>query len=438
MERQGFSLGRVLAAGTAAVFCIGFLATMTKLAVDVPVDEYVVVQSPVAGDLTWYTSPGWKNQGFGEVTRYKQLAIYDFNKDGYRIQFNDGGHGEAHGSIQFTLPSDDVSLTKLHRRYKTMDNLQSSLLKRATDSSLYLVGTLMSSKESYAEKKNDLIYYVTDQVQNGIYKTRQVRKYVKDPATEQQKEVIVGEIMHDEKTGEPLRQEPSPLLEYNIKVSLFTIEKMPYDKVIEEQIAKQQQIAMDVQTSAANLKLKEQEAQTAEQEGRANATREKWKQEAIKAVEVTKAEQDRQVATIAADREKQVAEVAANRNLTVAKLDRETAEQTKQKLILEGQGESEKRKLILAADGALAQKLATYEKVTSNMFASLANARLVPTVAMGGNASAGVNAGAARDGLALGTGSPATDLLNLFQVKVARDLALDMDMSMKNTGGAQR
>lgn len=36
-----------------------------------------------------------------------------------------------------------------------------------------MTGPLMSSKESYAEKRTNLIRFIEDQISNGVYKTAQ-------------------------------------------------------------------------------------------------------------------------------------------------------------------------------------------------------------------------------------------------------------------------
>lgn len=404
---------KIFGISVAVILSLTLFFVGSKLVQNVEADEYVVIQSPIAGNLDWYLKPGLEPQWFGEPTHYKQRAKYDFNEKGYEVRFNDGGHGTIFGSIQYELPANEEKLNALHRKYKTMDRVQTDLVETATNASLYLVGTLMSSKESYSEKRNDLIHYVTDQVQNGIYRTRQKTDWIKDPITGETKQVTSAEIILGA-DGIPLRQEISPLLAYGIRVFNFTVNKLPYDPIVEKQIQQQQQITMAVQTSVAEAKQAEQRALTVEQQGKANAAAAKWEQETIKAQATTKADQDKLVAITVAEQNKAVAETAAAQRLNVAKLDRDAAEQTKAQDILLGEGESARRKLVLAADGALSQKLATYEKVTATWAAALRGSELVPRVVMGGNGSS--------------QASPALDLVGLLTVKAAKDLALDMGM----------
>ena len=86
---------------------------------------------------------------------------------------------------------------------------------------------------------------------------------------------------------------------------------------------------MLIQTSKAKSAAAQQEAVRAEQEGKASAAKAKWEQEKIKAVEVTKAEQEYEVARLAALKAKEEAKrieaegeakAAANRALVSAGL----------------------------------------------------------------------------------------------------------------------
>jgi len=83
---------------------------------------------------------------------------------------------------------------------------------------------------------------------------------------------------------------------------------------------------------------------------------------------------------------------------------------TKQQQILLGQGEAERKKLVMVADGALTQKLDAYvstQKVWAEAFAK----RAVPSMIMGG--------GAQQD-------TQAQEFMSLMTAKAAKDLALDL------------
>jgi regulator of protease activity HflC (stomatin/prohibitin superfamily) len=345
----------------------------------------MVVQSPIAGKLTWHTSAGVKWQGFGKVTKYPKREIHEFKTP---VRFNDGGHGTMNGSVSYELPMDDANLNNIHMKFGNIKNLENQLIATVVNKAIYMTGPLMSSKESYAEKRNSLIQYVEDQIQDGVYKTTSKEGKILDPMTGVEKTVTKVDIV--EKDGVLLRQEDAAMAAFGIKTFNFAINDLPYDAAVENQIKQQQQITMDVQTSIADAKKAEQNAITIEKQGQAKAAQAKWDQEAIKSKLVTEAEQKKEV----------------------AKLEKDAAEFEKQKQILLGQGEAERKKLVMSADGALDKKLEAWKEVNFKYAEMIKGSQLVPSVIMGGD----------------GRSSSANDWIQLFMAKTAKDLALDMSV----------
>ena len=117
----------------------------------------------------------------------------------------------------------------------------------------------------------------------------------------------------------------------------------------------------------------------------------------------------------AEEEEKKIrAVVGARQRLEVADLDRQAAAEKKQEQILLGQGEAERKRLVLKADGALKQKLEAYvqaQQLWANAFAQ----RQVPSLVMGG--------GGAGD-----TDKSTTNFAHMMQLLVANQMGLDLSM----------
>ena len=98
---------------------------------------------------------------------------------------------------------------------------------------------------------------------------------------------------------------------------------------------------------------------------------------------------------------------------------KEAAEYTKQEQILLGQGEAERKRLNMKADGALHPKLATYERVNAMYAKAMAEYKgdWVPKVQMGAIAGGGGNA------------SGAQAMIDMLTIKTAKELALDMSIT---------
>jgi len=361
----------------------------TNMVVNVNADEIVCVQYPISGTLHFYTQPGMYPQNFGKVTVFKKRSIYEFENS---VRFNDGGHGTMKGSVQYELPLTNASMSKIVQKFSTQEGLEANLIKTIVDKAIYMTGPLMSSKESYAEKRNYLISYVEDQIANGVYKTVSKETKTTDPMTGADKTVTVVAVVQGP-NGMPLRQEESSMTEFSIRTFNFSINALPYDSAVEKQITQQQQLAMDVQTSIADAKKAEQRAITVAKNGEADAAEAKWKQEVIKAKAVTEAQQ----------------------MLEVAKLEKLTAEQNKMANILDGQGEAEKRRLIINADGALEQKLEAMVKIQQAWAEAFGNysGNVVPQWI--GSAGGKVSNGA-------------TDFMSLMTMQAANQLGLKLSI----------
>lgn len=377
---------------------LGIPFFVSNLWEDVDAGEVVVIQDPVDGDLHVYKEPGWQWQGWGRATHYKKSKQFWFNSskdpdevnNSIDVKWNDGGHASISGSIRYDLPMVDATLIQLHSTFSSQEAIENALIKTNIQKAVYMTGPLMSSKESYAEKRNALIFYIEDQASRGVYKTRQIEVKEADPLTGEEKMITRVEIT--EKTpGQPLRQEESPIKNYGIHLYNLSINEIAYDKNVEDQIRTQQQAIMNVQTAIANAKKAEQDAITIAKQGEALAAKAKWEQEVIKAKLVTEAE-------------------SRNR---VAELDLSTARLNKDKQILDGQGEAEKKRLVMSANGALEQKMEVWlksQEYWANAFSKY-QGNVTPMYMSGGSGS---------------TGNAAANFMDIMMMKSAKDLNLDM------------
>lgn len=384
------------------ILIVLFFALAGMLFENVPANEVCVIQHPITGALKWCIEPGLYWQGFGAPTHYPRSFTFWFSskpdqggKDdkSLKTRFYDGGHGSISGSVQIDLPLDTEHLTALHIRFHSPEGIEQSLVRTVFEKSVYMSGPLMSSKESYAEKRPMLIFYIEDQALHGVYQTTTQDVRIKDPLTGVERTITLTKIKEEPKApGGMLRQEESPLIAFGLRAYNMNINSINYDKTVEDQIKTQQEAIMAVQTAIANAKKAEQDTITVTERGKAEAAKAKWEQEIIKAKAVTQAEQEFQVAEWA----------------------KKAANETKQKEILLGEGESQRRKLLMAADNALEIKLGAWKEVMFRFADQIGKHQWVPQIQMGSSTGA--------------PGTAATDLINLLTAKTAKDLGLDLTM----------
>lgn len=387
----GIQIGRKIAGGAIALV---LLIAVNMMVFSVTAHEIVVLTYP-SGRVEFFTQPGVYCQCLGHVESFEKRQMYEFEEG---IQFIDGAHATIKGSVQWEAPLDRAHLSKMYERYPTPEAVQKGLIETNIQKAVYLTGQMMTSKESYAEKRSDLLRYIEDQAQNGVYQTRQKLAEIPDQLDEKKtRHVTVVEIAIGQ-NGLALRQEQGVLQLFGLNTSNFTM-KIAYDEKVEKQIQSQQTLAQDINLSIADAKKAEQRAITTEKNGQADAAQAKWDQEKINARIIAEAEQ----------------------RVTTAKLDRDAAALKKQQSILEGEGQAEKNRLIMNADGALQQKLAAWvdvQKAYANAIQHYGG-NWVPTVVTGG--AAGTNA--------------ATSLLDAIGTKALRDLSLEM--AVPHRGGKQ-
>ena len=356
----------------AAVFTLIVLCLLGRIGEDVANENIVINQYPISGKMEYWTSPGFKWQWFGRTTEYYKTQQFWFggkDVDGeshgtpIKVIFNDASVGYIYGSLRVILPTDTQNLQKIQTAYAGMDRLMNDLVAQNVVKVIYSSGPLMSAFESYAEKKNDMVFYITDQLTNGVYKTTTREIEIVDTFTGEVKKTKIASLVPSEDAPNGYaRSEKSPFTSYGIQIDQVSITEITYDDKVNQQIQTQQQANMSIQTKKAEALAAQQDAIKAEAEGKAAAAKAKWEQEKIKATEVTKAEQEKEVSRLAAEK----------------------AEWDKKRIIAEGEAEAAANRAKVAA-GLTPQEAAEWAyKTKVGIAAELAKTEW-PKVIVGGN-----------------------------------------------------
>jgi len=399
------------------IVCVG-LVLGPQLVDTVDKGTYQVKQAAVTGTMSAKMTPGLWLQLFGDIEQWPKAETFFFTADteeggshdqSIEVRFNDGSVCNVSGTLRVILPTteDDAIRLVTELGYKDYNELEQKLILPITRNALRLTANLMTARESYSEKRHDFIFLAWDQIQNGIYETKEETTYPVDPITGKKTEKVVKVIKKD-KDGGYIRSE-NPWAGTGITLMNFEIKDFVYADVVMKQIASQQEALMAVATARANSERAKQDAKTIEEQGKAKVMTAKYdkEQEKIKAV-------------VDAEKVKAVAELQAKQRLEVAKLDKMAAAETKQKEILLGQGEAERKKLVLQADGALKQKLSAYVEA-QKLWADAYSKRNVPSV---------YNAGGSKGGSA---DMQFQQFMQLQNMKNMQDLGLDMTIKQGAT-----
>jgi hypothetical protein len=390
--------------GVAIVGLLVVIWIFNGTVITIQADEIVIKQDLVGGQLHVWDTPGPHAVFWGTVTRYKRSAQLWFSAkedegktqdDSIKVRFNDGGHGNISGSLRYTLPTDPNKMLTLHQTYHSMEAIDHELVRQVVNKGVYMSGPLMSSRESYAEKRADLINYITDQIQNGVYRTEHDQVKTTDPLTGQEKVVdIVRPKQNDHFANNIEREEESPIQKFGMGASNITINGIDYDPVVEAQIKQQQEAIMAVQQAIVNARKAEQDTLTVEQQGKAAAAKAKWDQEVEKATAVTAAEQEKAVAVTQAEKDKDVAALSL-----------ETAKLNAQQTVTTAKAAADAARLQVQANNNFQGRIDAYVKVMEAWATAYGAQRQTPDVQLGGGAGGGTAAA-----------------MEVLAVKAARDL----------------
>lgn len=297
-----------------------FLFTIGAWVEECDKSKIYVNQRAITGKYEVWTDGGLQWQLWGNVHEYAKTNQVEFTgveKDstgyvavgenhGATITFNDKGRGFIIGSLRVVLPTDFSHMAKIQQEFGSESALINTLIKPTLYKVVISCGPLMSSLESVSETRTDLIQYITDQLNDGVYKTKINKIKVTNELTGDTETVAKAEILVD-RNGNYLRQENSPFKQYGITCNLVSITDIKYDGATQQQIDAQKGANLAVITSKTKSLEAIQKTVLVTEQGKQNAEAAKWKQEEIKAKEVTKAQQEYEVAKLEAMKAEEVA-----------------------------------------------------------------------------------------------------------------------------------
>lgn len=388
-----------------------------------------VVQYPWGTTFVKFT-PGWYITFFGSTTEYKDAGTFSFcnsrgedecmasrakasvDSNAIAVRYNDGGLGDVEGIVRWELPKDEKSMLDVHRTFRSQTGLANNLIAQQVQEAMNLTAGLMSSEEAYAEKREEFRSHAKVQSADYSYATEQ-KTICEDNASGNRECREVAAIKKDTESGKIVESAPSPIKEYAIRLTQFTVKKWDFEPKTLEQISKKREATMAIITAKADAEAAKQLAITAEEKGKAEVVAAQYEKEVVKIKEVVEAQKKAEVAVIDAKKKVDLAE-----QLKLEKeWDKQAAAEEKQAAILRGEGEAEARRLVMEADNALALKLETEERIQKGWADAYAQRKVPSTVfATGGDGTGGA---------VVGADSEVSDFMKLLTIDAAKRLNYD-------------
>ena len=310
------------------------------------------------------------------------------------IRFNDATEARAQTVVRFRMPDVESDMLQLHSEYVNGEYLALKGLQPYTIECLKNSAQLMDSEQHYSGGRAQLSQYFQDQLEDGLFILDIQETFTRDTLTGENKRIYANKIRINE-DGLKVRKE-SDLKRFGIRIASATIENVDYESQVDEKLKKKIGASTRESVSKQNLVTAQQEAMTAEAEGRKRLVEIEYKEKQVQTQQLVQAETAVRLAE--KDKEKQIIAL-------------EAARLEAQKIKALAEAEAYAKQKVMAADGALDKKLAAYkdvQEVWANAFMNY-KGDLVPKFQTGGGTK----------------GNAGLDFMEIMSAKAAMDLNLN-------------
>jgi len=298
--------------GLFIIAAIAIIAMSAKIFETNDQGHYQVKQAFITGEMTARMVPGLYGQWFGNIETYRAVATMGFgdqqegdisaNQDSIPVIFNDGSKAKIAGLIRIQLPNSEQELINLQKEFAGgYQHFISAGVVPIVENAVKLGANLRSAQDAYTT----LALFqqaVQDQLENGTYVTKSDRQEIVNSTGDtevRQVTVIVYDTL-----GQPLRQ-PNRLEELGCDIVSCVIDVPGFDNKVEEMIAKRKDEAMKTELAKQAALRAQQDAITAEEQGKADVAKAQYTKEVEKIEAVTKAKEKFEVAEFAAKQAEQ-------------------------------------------------------------------------------------------------------------------------------------
>ena len=290
--------------------------------------EWLVIQYPW-GNVHVIDTAGWFFKSGGTDWSYPRNWQVEYDKEhAFKVVFNDGGSAVMNAMVRFSSPLTIEGKRKFHQLFGGNEAVVEEAVWAHLSDAMKSSGPVMSASEHQSARRGEFTSLVQDQLQKGLFEMKRISKVLQDQFDEKGKPITVyaTEVVFNSDNTEERISRSSPLTDFGIIITQFSITDVIYDDQTQRQFAQKKEAFLSAEGSKAQREKEVQERLMVEERGR----REKAESESIalrkKAEEVINAQREKEVAELKAQKEKVVAETDAARKLSVAKLCKEEAE----------------------------------------------------------------------------------------------------------------
>lgn len=234
---------------------------------------------PLTGDSWIKAESGLYFSGFGStLTKYPDVVTIQFEReenkkkdisyfsDPTKCQFSDGTYADNVGfTVKWKLPHGEDKMKQIHQDYRSHERLAESLADYAKECIQYSF-QLMDSERHYSGGKSELRDYFQFQLKNG--------QYIVDAEEQIMIDSITGNITRSYKNVTRVDSKGNPILStsdvqiYGIIPNFTAITLVDYEQLVDEKLKQKVEQSTLEAISKQTLVTAQQQALTAEAEGK--------------------------------------------------------------------------------------------------------------------------------------------------------------------------
>lgn len=356
------------------------------------------------GKLEVKFNSGFYYTFFGKTKEYPDVMTVSFTKEGgttssidinpITIRFNDATSATSEGVVKFMLPKDEDKMIRLHKDYRSVENLGLTGFKPFVMECLKNSAQLMSSEMHYLGGRSTMSQNFQNQLEDGVLILITEEKVIRDTIENENKRVYSTRIATE--NGKPVRKK-SMLEQYNVTVIDAVISDVDYEERVDKLLGLKIDATSKTSISKQELMRAQQEALTAKAQGEKTLVETEYKEL-----------QNQKTQVIQAQTEVELAKQNKMKEQTSYEASKFTAARMKELAEAEAYG----KKVVMIADGALEKRINGFVEVNKAYAAAMGNQPIVPETYFGGSN---------------GTGSVpnSSTFIDLMIMKTAKDFSLD-------------
>lgn len=290
--------------------------------------QWLVIQYPW-GNVRVIDEAGWYMKGGGSHWSYPRYWQVEYDQEhSFKVVFNDGGSATMNAMVRFSSPLTVEGKRDFHRLFGGNEEAVESAVWAHLSDAMKSSGPVMSASEHQSARRGEFTALVQDQLQKGLFEMKRISKTLQDQYDDKGKPITVyaTEVVFESNGVNQKIARTSPLTDFGIVITQFSITDVTYDDQTQRQFAQKKEAFLSAEGSKAQREKEVQERLMVEERGR----RQKAESESIalqkKAEQVINAQREKEVAELEANKRKVVAETEAAMQLAVAMMNKQEAE----------------------------------------------------------------------------------------------------------------